>query len=102
MKVQRSLPTFEKPEEPDPRLYVGWRIGFYRNLGRLERRFNGRGPTYPAAWIRLILEGIVPEWVFRGILFAPDEEHRKRCEKARLALERLHGQIFEKGNQEHE
>lgn len=86
--VQRSLPTFERPEPSDPDREARWRSKFWRTLRKAEHDF-GRGETYPLAWRSLILEGTVPEWIFRGILFPKNPALKERCEKARLALERL-------------
>ncbi len=90
---QRSLPTFhptfDMSEPPDLEAEKRWRGRFWAGLREAEREF-GTGPTYPEEWRRLILEGIVPEWVFRGIMFGKTRTLKTRCEKARLALERLH------------
>jgi len=93
MKVQRSLPTFERPEPPDPEEAKAWRAKFYRELNRAERKW-GRGQTFPGKWIELIASGIVPNWVCRGILVGKTRELRERCEKALRALERLHKECF--------
>ncbi len=87
--IQRTLPTFERPEPEDPEEAARWRRQFWKNWYTLERE-HGRGPTYPEAWRVAILDGIVPEWVFSGIQKGGNSKLRERCRLAYLALERLH------------
>lgn len=90
--TDRAKPPGTEPE---------WRQNFWQKFSRLEQRF-GRGETYAPRARELILAGVVPEWVFRGALLAENSEHVDRCQKAVLALERLHAEIFGKGNPPHE
>jgi hypothetical protein len=78
---------------------AAWRADFYRKFSRLEQQF-GRGETYSAHARKLILDKVVPEWLFRGVLTAETAEHVERCQKGILALERLHTEIF--GNQKND
>lgn len=56
-----------------------------------EQRF-GKGETYSSEERHLILERVVPEFVFRGARFG-DGETKKRCEKAIEALKELHRRV---------
>jgi hypothetical protein len=98
--VQRShwLPSFERPEPPDAEREARWRNGFWTKFFRAEKKF-GRGETYPIAWRSLILDGTVPEWIFQGILRERNPELAGRCEKAKLALERLRRDLLESEKQ---
>lgn len=89
---QRSLPSFEKPEPPDPYAAERWRRGFWGRIARLERE-HGKGPSYPEPWRQAILDGVSPEWVFWGMKNAPTAVLRERCGKAYLALERLYKEL---------
>lgn len=59
-----------------------------RKLDALEKTF-GKGPTYDLHTQHLILDGVVPEWIFRGQKLLTGEV-RDRCAKAVKALEELH------------
>lgn len=69
-----------------------WRREFWRKYAKMQRDF-GKGETYSLAARELIRKRIVPEWVFRGLVFS-DGEKAIRCEKAVLALERLFRDLF--------
>lgn len=65
-----------------------------RRLAQLDRKF-GAGATYSKEERLLIVEGRVPEWVFRGtrLLRGPLAE---RCVKAAKYLQELHDQVWPK------
>ena len=86
MNEQRSLPGFSvKTSGPDD----AWKRDFWRKVRRAEKIY-GKGPTYSAAQVELILEGIIPEWIFRGMLFERNPVLREQCERARDKLLKLH------------
>lgn len=87
--TQRNFFFEARPPEP---LDNGeqWKRDFWRKVRRAEKIF-GKGPTYSTEQIEMILEGIVPEWIFRGIIFERNPVLRDQCVKARLALMKLYG-----------
>lgn len=85
--VDRAKP----PEEDEGK----WKREFWKRYGELTSRM-GKNETYNQRTRDLILARIVPEWIFRGALLSQNPDHVDRCQKAVIALERLHAEIFGK------
>lgn len=62
-----------------------------KRADELERKY-GRGPTYSLHDHKLILDGVVPEWLLRGRKLLKGEQS-ERCDQLIKMLERAHAAV---------
>lgn len=70
----------------------------FDELDAIEKHFQARrgDPTYSHQEQKLILDGVVPEWLLRGQRLLAGTPEGQRCEKAVDALRGLHAVVWPK------
>ncbi len=64
-------------------------------FSELDSHF-GRGPTYSRHDAEQILDGVIPEWLYRGRKLLQGTPDGARCEKAIDHLKGLHAAVWPK------